>query len=651
MSGSRFARCVEPLASRFYALAERKPTLVYAVVALLAQIVAVVPIVTYLMLFRAIFFDGRALSDAAQVLGGLVCVILGLFCFMEGLNFALMPLGEVIGHHLRHRHVAWVLLFVCLLGLLVTLCEPAVNALQTLGDSVDPEKSVHLFFLVNRWGNLLLLFVGAGVGVASSLGTMRIRRRWSLKPLIYTFVVLALALSFVGVFAIPQLKTVVEIAWDCGGITTGLVSTAIIISFGIGSGGSESDSTIEGFGIVTLASLVPIIFVLLQSFLLVALYTDEEIAAVAAAHVAEMAEPLPLEAQSPYYEMIISVRSVAPLAFFLLVTLKVLLRKPLPKTQSMLNSERRVGAMPSFLYEVDNRVPSNDIELLEARSDNESGDDAALLNDDEDGDAEEEMAAAAAAATAVVPLEDDATSSSSSSSSSVNFGAITYFVAPRVTQRPWLTMLLGMVACLLGAGIFNIGLTYGLAAMGEQAGTLLPAAFVKVPEVEGSPVYAHETGIAIVVLFSLLLGFFVTIAEPGLQVMGRKIEVVTNGNFRAMFLVTAVAMGVACGMAIGILRIILELQFLYVITGLYGLALVLTAISEEDIVNVAWDSAGVTTGVQTTPFVLALGIHLTKTTNGAGGFGVLALASVGPIISVLAFGLAVRIIKKLKLRH
>jgi hypothetical protein len=212
-------------------------------------------------------------------------------------------------------------------------------------------------------------------------------------------------------------------------------------------------------------------------------------------------------------------------------------------------------------------------------------------------------------------------------------------------------MLLGMVACLLGAGIFNIGLTYGLAAMGEQAGTLLPAAFAKVAEVEGSPIYAHETGIAIVVLFSLLLGFFVTIAEPGLQVMGRKIEVVTNGNFRAMFLVTAVAMGVACGMAIGILRIILELQFLYVITGLYGLALLLTAISEEDIVNVAWDSAGVTTGVQTTPFVLALGIHLTKTTNGAGGFGVLALASVGPIISVLAFGLAVRVIKKLKLRH
>jgi hypothetical protein len=326
LSGSRLARCFEPFASRFFALAERKPTLVYAIVALMAQIVAVVPIVTYLMLFRAIFFDGRALSDAAQVLGGLVCVILGLFCFMEGLNFALMPLGEVIGHHLRHRHVVWVLVFVCLLGLLVTLCEPAVNALQTLGDSVDPEKSVHLFFLVNRWGNLLLLFVGAGVGVASSLGTMRIRRRWSLKPLIYVFVVLALALSFVGVFAIPQLKTVVEIAWDCGGITTGLVSTAIIISFGIGSGGSESDSTIEGFGIVTLASLVPIIFVLLQSFLLVALYTDEEIAAVAAAHVAEMAEPLPLEAQSPYYEMIISVRSVAPLAFFLLVTLKVLLR-------------------------------------------------------------------------------------------------------------------------------------------------------------------------------------------------------------------------------------------------------------------------------------------------------------------------------------
>jgi hypothetical protein len=216
-------------------------------------------------------------------------------------------------------------------------------------------------------------------------------------------------------------------------------------------------------------------------------------------------------------------------------------------------------------------------------------------------------------------------------------------------------MLLGMLFCLVGAGVFNLGLTYGLAALGEQAGAVLPAAFAETDEVQGSPFYSRANGVVVVAFFSLCLGFFVTIAEPGLQVMGRKIEVVTNGAFRSAYLVTAVALGVACGMATGIMRIVLGLEFIYIITALYSVALLLTAISEEDLVNVAWDSAGVTTGVQTTPFVLALGLHLTKTTqqqNGGagGGFGVLALASVGPIITVLGFGLGVRLLKAIKAR-
>jgi hypothetical protein len=649
IAGTRWQRIVEPIWASLYRFGERRPTLLYSLVALVAQVVAVAPIVIYLMIFRAALLDGKAMSDAATVFGGLLCVVIGLFFFIEGLNFALMPLGEVIGRHLRDRHVSWVLLFVCALGLLVTLCEPAVNSLQTLGSSVDARAAPHLFFLVNTWGSWLLLFVGAGVGAAASLGTLRIRRRWSLKPLVYTFVPLCLALSYIGVFAIPQLASVVEIAWDCGGITTGLVSTAIIISFGIGSGGQQSESTVEGFGIVTLASLLPIIFVLLQSFLMVAIYTDEEIAKVAGEHVLAAAEPPSLANQTPYYEMIIALRSVVPLAFFLWFTLKVLLRKPLPKVLSLLNDVRNVGAAPSFVYEVDPRVQSNDVELrtaveVEVETENVKLDD----DDDDDGGCCDAAAGGGDGAVVALAADDDA-------DEQWRLQPPNAVVAERVSAVPWLTMLLGMLFCLVGAGVFNLGLTYGLAALGEQAGAVLPAAFAETDEVQGSPFYSRANGVVVVAFFSLCLGFFVTIAEPGLQVMGRKIEVVTNGAFRSAYLVTAVALGVACGMATGIMRIVLGLEFIYIITALYSVALLLTAISEEDLVNVAWDSAGVTTGVQTTPFVLALGLHLTKTTqqqNGGagGGFGVLALASVGPIITVLGFGLGVRLLKAIKAR-
>ena len=71
----------------------------------------------------------------------------------------------------------------------------------------------------------------------------------------------------------------------------------------------------------------------------------------------------------------------------------------------------------------------------------------------------------------------------------------------------------------------------------------------------------------------------------------------------------------------------------------YGTALALTAVSREEIVNVAWDSVGVTTGPVTVPLLLALGVGLAEAVGAAEGFGILALCSVGPIISVLGFGL------------
>jgi len=83
-----------------------------------------------------------------------------------------------------------------------------------------------------------------------------------------------------------------------------------------------------------------------------------------------------------------------------------------------------------------------------------------------------------------------------------------------------------------------------------------------------------------------------------------------------------------------------------VLLPLYGLGIVLTIFSTEEFVNVAWDSAGVTTGPVTVPLVLAMGLGLGNAVSAIDGFGILSLASICPIVAVLSMGLAIKFINK-----
>ena len=104
----------------------------------------------------------------------------------------------------------------------------------------------------------------------------------------------------------------------------------------------------------------------------------------------------------------------------------------------------------------------------------------------------------------------------------------------------------------------------------------------------------------------------------------------------------AVSIGVAFGISIGILKIVLDLPLAWLILPGYATAIVLTVFSSEEFVNVAWDSAGVTTGPVTVPLVLAMGLGFGNAVDAIEGFGILSMASIGPIISVLATGLWVQ---------
>jgi hypothetical protein len=511
----------------------------YVSVRFMDQVRAVVPLALYLALFQILFLQ-HMVEDSWIITGGLFAVIAGLMFFMEGLQLGLMPFGTIIGSQLPRKSPLPLVLFVALLlGIGVTFAEPAIGALKAAGGNVAVERAPYLYAMLNDWSEVLVLVVGASVGLAVVVGTLRFLYGWSLKPLIYAALLPLLSLTVFAAFD-PQLQKVLGLAWDCGAVTTGPVTVPLVLSLGIGiaAAAGKGDSGLSGFGIVTLASLFPIIGVLMLSMYVSSTLTPEEIieAARQAAAAAQAVEPAWYE-RSPGVEIVLGVRAILPLVLFLFVVLTLVLREKLD-----------------------------------------------------------------------------------------NKGEILY----------------GIVLTIIGMCIFNLGLTYGLSKLGANAGGLVPAAFMEVSGMPASPLYVYAVGLSLALAFAWFLGFGATLAEPALNALGITTEKLTNGVFKKKTLINAVSIGVGFGIAIGVAKLIFDLPLVWLILPGYLLAAVLTFFSTEEFVNVAWDSAGVTTGPITVPLVLAMGLGLGNATHAVEGFGILCMASIGPIITVMITGLWAR---------
>ncbi|MCF8175960.1 MAG: DUF1538 domain-containing protein [Burkholderiaceae bacterium] len=198
----------------------------------------------------------------------------------------------------------------------------------------------------------------------------------------------------------------------------------------------------------------------------------------------------------------------------------------------------------------------------------------------------------------------------------------------------------GVVVAVLGMALFNLGLTVGLIPLGNQAGATVPAAFSAGSN--GAALYPYPVGIGLTLIFAATLGYGATVAEPALNAMGTTVENLTDGAFPRRLLIQTVAVGVALGIALGVSKIIFQWSMLPLLLCAYTVALGCTLLSSEEYVSLAWDSAGVTTGPVTVPLVLALGLGLGRAVGAAEGFGILAMASVGPIVSVQLVGFWIR---------
>ncbi|MBU2228183.1 MAG: DUF1538 domain-containing protein [Proteobacteria bacterium] len=220
-----------------------------------AQIKAVALIIAYLILFQTLVL-GIAVAHAAAIAAGLSLVIGGLAFFMEGL----MPLGEVIGLKLPQKsRLPVILIFSFILGVGATFAEPAIGVLKAAGSSVKAWDAPLLFLLLNKHSDLLVY----AVGIAVVCGMLRFLYNWSLKPYIYALVFVLVVFSVWAYFD-RNMLFLTGLAWDCGGVTTGPVTVPLVLALGIGVcrvvGAAGTGSA--GFGVVTLASLFPILTVM-----------------------------------------------------------------------------------------------------------------------------------------------------------------------------------------------------------------------------------------------------------------------------------------------------------------------------------------------------------------------------------------------------
>lgn len=192
-----------------------------------------------------------------------------------------------------------------------------------------------------------------------------------------------------------------------------------------------------------------------------------------------------------------------------------------------------------------------------------------------------------------------------------------------------LQFLVGVIFVSTGFALFLIGVHIGLLPIGEMIGSSLP-----------------KTGsIWMILIFSFILGFAVTVAEPDVHVLSGYVDQVSDGEIGKWTLIFPVALGLGIFVALSMARIIFKVSIKWMLIGGYTVvfALALSPWMPAEFVPISFDAGGVTTGPMAVPFILAFGVGvasvLRSDDQSADGFGLVALASIGPLIAVLLLGI------------
>ncbi|MFW5658253.1 MAG: DUF1538 domain-containing protein [Bacteroidota bacterium] len=650
----------------------------YAWTRIKEQISSVAFIILYLVVFQTIILS-VPLANALSTAGGIALVVFGLAFFLEGLILGLMPLGERVGLKMPQRvGISVIAIFGLILGFGATLAEPAISALRTAGSEITAWDSPLLYMLLEPYSNWLILSVGIGVGIAVALGMFRFYYNWSIKPFIYSIIPVLLILS-VYAFYNQNLSKIIGLAWDCGAVTTGAVTVPLVLALGIGVSRSSNkgQGSSGGFGIILLASAFPILAVLIlgiiinfntpeptdeKSFFsrenranaLLVLGNEDNLKRHAYTHAS-------LDGRITYYGD------------------KEKYKASLINLSKNAGEQKVIFTSTTFAKWIKTKASIEERNILLDIDETES----AITSNDFGHVIKEESVAGVRA---VIPL------------TLLLLIVLIALLKEKIRYKD--EVALGIIFALIGMTLLTSGIRLGLASLGSEVGRELPRAFAKedkfidrvmitnfdttllfkgisengevktyfnmvdkhdnIKRVEydenrfdqSRKQYAHiitqeplfgkkltMLGMILVLVFAFGMGFGATLAEPALNALGLTVENLTVGAIKQKQIVHIVSIGVGIGITLGFARILFDLPLIWLIIPPYILLIVLSVFGEEEYTAMAWDSGGVTTGPVTVPLVLAMGLSIGGALSISDGFGILALASAFPIITVLSYGI------------
>lgn len=192
--------------------------------------------------------------------------------------------------------------------------------------------------------------------------------------------------------------------------------------------------------------------------------------------------------------------------------------------------------------------------------------------------------------------------------------------------------LLGSVLIIIGLTIFLFGVDVGITPIGVNLGTTL----------------AKSGKLWFLIITGLILGFFISIAEPDLHILADQVDMVTGGLLSKLLILLVVSIGVAVMLTLGLVRIVQNFPLHKLLTIVYGIILALAVLMSPEFLAISFDSSGATTGALTVPFILGLALGVSKMKKDSkssenDSFGLVGLASTGAILGIMVMSLIFRV--------
>ena len=191
---------------------------------------------------------------------------------------------------------------------------------------------------------------------------------------------------------------------------------------------------------------------------------------------------------------------------------------------------------------------------------------------------------------------------------------------------------IGSILIVLGLSVFLSGIDIGITPLGANIGSVL----------------SKTNKIWVIVVVGAVLGFFVSVAEPDLQILAGQVAQVTSGQLSSIVILVVVSLGIAALLICGLIRIVYNTPIHHILTALYGIILIMSLFVSPEFLAISFDASGATTGALSVPFMLALalGISSLKKDSKASeedSFGLVAITSIGAIVGLMLMGMFTKI--------